>query len=254
MRMRTLSVLALLLALGCDSSDKSKKGDAASDSAVADSAKGDAASDGVVADSAKGDAASDSVVADSAKDDAGSDSVVADSAEGDAGSDSVVADSAEGDAGSDSVVADSAAVTSPCPSNLVGTWRMSFVFCGNTNVTSSINSQGGISGMTLDIRDTGTGCAVVATASGPTCTEVAEASLVPNAVGGHTVIGKGITGCQPAQCVFNPNDAPCALGDGAGETIADSLIWNEGLLIVTTQPPSGLCGSYGTVTTIRYTR
>jgi hypothetical protein len=184
MRMRNLIGLALVLALGCDSSDKSKKGDA----------------------------------------------------------------------GADGV--DQVAVTPACPAGLVGTWKMISVFCGDIDVTASIGSQGGISEMRLQVSDSGTDCVLVATASGPTCTETEDVSLVPDGAGNYAVVGKGITECQPAQCVFNANDAPCALGDRASSaSVSATALKSDGAaLTLSSQPPSGLCGGYGQATITTYTK
>lgn len=181
MRTRTLSVLALVLALACDGSDKSKKGDA----------------------------------------------------------------------GGDSV--NQGGVPLGCPAGL---WIMNSVLCGNIDVTATVASQGGISDMQLQIADDGTACTVVATVTGPTCAEVEEVTLIPDATGTHAVVSKGITDCQPAQCKFNTSDIPCRVGDRAsvGTTSTSALTADGATLTVTTQPPDGLCGSFGQPTVALYTK
>jgi hypothetical protein len=181
MRTRTLSALVLVLALACDSSDKSKKGDAG----------GDGVNQG--------------------------------------------------------------GVPQGCPA---GTWIMDSVFCGNIDVTATVASEGGISDMQLQIADDGTTCTVVATVTGSTCSEVEEVTLIPDATGTHAVVSKGITDCQPAQCKFNSSDISCRVGDRAsGATTSTTALKADGAtLTVTTQPPDGLCGSFGQPTIALYTK
>jgi hypothetical protein len=144
--------------------------------------------------------------------------------------------------------------TPGCTASLVGTWTMASVSCGGADVTASIGIQGGITEMRLQIADSGTSCAVVATTTGPTCVEARKVTLNPAASGSYAVVDQGITDCQPAQCAFNASDAPCKLGDRASEASTSSLDVKDGTLTVTSPPPSGLCGGYGVATIISYTK
>ena len=127
-----------------------------------------------------------------------------------------------------------------CASNLVGTWSMISVMCGSTDVTQDIHTAGGISDMRIEFGDTAP-CRLVSTASGPTCTEVEAFDVSAGTAGTLSVVSRGITSCQPAQCVFNANDAPCVVGDRASDTSLASLKLQGGNLTMTSQPP-GLCG------------
>jgi hypothetical protein len=141
-----------------------------------------------------------------------------------------------------------------CAANLVGTWKMVSVFCGDSDVTLSIGTQGGISDMRLQLSDKGTSCGVLSAVSGPTCAETEALALVPDAAGTFSVVSQGITDCQPVQCVFNASDQPCALGDRAGEASTTSLKLDGDTLTMTSQPPSGMCGGSGAATIISYVR
>ena len=161
--------------------------------------------------------------------------------------------SKKGDAGGDGV--NQGAVPLGCPAGL---WIMNSVLCGNIDVTATVASQGGISGMQLQIIDDGTTCTLVATASGPTCTEVEEVTLIPDGTGASTVVSKGSTDCQPAKCAFNSSDIPCRIGDRASATSTTTsttgLTTDGTTLTVTSQPPEGLCGGFGQATTALYTK
>lgn len=142
-----------------------------------------------------------------------------------------------------------------CPSDLVGTWNMVSVFCGDTDVSQSVNTNGGIANMRIEFRDAGASCRLVSTVSGPTCTEVEEFELLLRDASGTFSVGSlGITNCQPAQCVFNANDAPCLVGDRAGETNPNSLKLDGGNLVMTSQPPGGFCGAAGVATILTYAK
>jgi hypothetical protein len=80
--------------------------------------------------------------------------------------------------------------------------------------------------------------------------------LLSDSPGITTVVGKGVIDCQPAQCTFNPSDAPCVLGDRASTTSTTVTAAASGgaTLTLTSQPPSGLCGGYGQATVVTYTR
>ena len=142
---------------------------------------------------------------------------------------------------------------SNCPANVTGSWTMTSTFCGTTDVTSDITTQGGISQMLLALSDTGGACRIVSTNSGPTCAETEGFVLTANLDGSFTLVpAGGITSCQPAACTFNASDAPCAIGDRADPSTLTSMNLDGGNLVVTSQPPAGLCGSYGVATIVTY--
>lgn len=141
-----------------------------------------------------------------------------------------------------------------CPATLVGTWILDSVSCGGVDVTGTIASQGGVTDMHLRIDDNGTSCSVTGTLVGPTCTEIEEGTLVADEEGTYVLVPQGITDCQPAGCRFNASDLACALGDRANETGMTSFDLSYGVLTMTTQPPAGLCGSYGAATGIAFTK
>ena len=139
-----------------------------------------------------------------------------------------------------------------CAAGLIGTWSMVSVICGGTDVTQDLNTNGGIAGMRIDLSSIGGSCRLASTGSGPTCTEVEEFDLLPDAGGTFSVVSRGITNCQPAQCVFNANDGPCILGDRASQTSLTSIKLDGGNLVMTSQPPAGVCGGYGVATILTY--
>ena len=139
-----------------------------------------------------------------------------------------------------------------CAAGLIGTWSMVSLICGGTDVTEDLNTNGGIAGMRLDLSNVGGSCRLASTVSGPTCTEVEEFELLPDAGGTFSVVSRGITNCQPDQCVFNANDGPCILGDRASQTSLTSIKLDGGDLVMTSQPPAGVCGGYGVATILTY--
>lgn len=139
-----------------------------------------------------------------------------------------------------------------CAAGLIGTWSMVSVICGGTDVTQDLNTNGGIAGMRIDLSNIGGSCRLASTVSGPTCTEVEEFDLLPDAGGTFSVVSRGITNCQPAPCVFNANDGPCILGDRASQTSLTSIKLDGGNLVMTSQPPAGVCGGYGVATILTY--
>jgi len=143
---------------------------------------------------------------------------------------------------------------SVCAADLVGSWSMVSVVCGGTDVTQDIHRNGGFADMRMQFSNTGTSCGLVNTVSGPTCTEVEELALLPGAGGTFSIASRGITSCQPAQCVFNAGDAPCIVGDRAGASALTSMNLDGGNLVVTSQPPAGLCGGYGIATILTYVK
>ena len=139
-----------------------------------------------------------------------------------------------------------------CPAGLIGTWSMVSVVCGGTDVTQDLNTNGGIAGMRIDLSNIGGSCRLAYTVSGPTCTEVEEFDLLPDAGRTLSVVSRGFTNCQPAQCVFNANDGQCNLGDRASQTSLTSIKSDGGNLVMTSQPPAGVCGGYGVATILTY--
>ncbi len=137
---------------------------------------------------------------------------------------------------------------------LIGTWNMVSVICGGTDVTQDLNTNGGIASMRIDLSNIGGSCRLVSTVSGPTCAEVEEFDLLPDAGGTFSVVSRGITNCQPAQCVFNANDGPCIVGDRASQTSLTSMKLDGGNLVMTSQPPAGVCGGYGVATILTYAK
>jgi hypothetical protein len=143
---------------------------------------------------------------------------------------------------------------SVCAADLVGRWSMVSVVCGGTDVTQDIHTNGGIADMRMEFSNTGSQCGLRNTVSGPTCAEVEEFDLLPGASGTFSMTSRGITSCQPAQCVFNAGDAPCIVGDRAGASTLTSMNLDGGNLVVTSQPPAGLCGGYGIATILTYVK
>lgn len=143
---------------------------------------------------------------------------------------------------------------SVCAAALLGSWSMVSVVCGGTDVTQDIHTNGGIADMRMEFSNTGSSCGLLNTVSGPTCTEAEEFDLAPGAVGTFSIASRGITSCQPAQCVFNAGDAPCIVGDGASASALTSINLDGGNLVVTSQPPAGLCGGYGIATILTYVK
>ena len=162
-----------------------------------------------------------------------------------------VADAEAGGPAQVGVPGDAAAV---CATDLLGTWTMISVVCGGTDVTQEIRTNGGIADMRMAFSNTGASCGLVDTVSGPTCTEVEELTLLPGADGAFSIASRGITSCQPTQCVFNASDAPCILGDRAGASTQTSMNLDSGNLVVTSQPPAGLCGGHGIATILTYVK
>jgi hypothetical protein len=143
---------------------------------------------------------------------------------------------------------------SVCGTDLVGSWKMVSVVCGGADVTQDIHTNGGIADMRMEFGNTGTSCGLVNTVSGPTCTEVEELAILPGVGTTFSVASRGITVCQPAQCVFNAGDAPCTIGDRAGTATLTSMNLDGGNLVVTSQPPAGFCGGYGIATILTYVK
>jgi hypothetical protein len=139
-----------------------------------------------------------------------------------------------------------------CAAGLIGTWNMVSVICGGTDITQDLNTNGGIAGMRIDLSNIGGSCRLASTVSGSACTEVEEFDLLPDVGGTFSVVSRGITNCQPAQCVFNANDGPCIVGDRASQTSLASIKLDGGNLVMTSQPPAGVCGGYGVATILSY--
>ncbi len=108
--------------------------------------------------------------------------------------------------------------------------------------------------MRMEFGNTGTSCGLMNTVSGPTCTEVEELALLPGVGGTFSIASRGITNCQPTQCVFNAGDAPCIPGDRAGASTLTSMSLDGANLVVTSQPPAGLCGGYSLATVLTYVK
>jgi hypothetical protein len=161
------------------------------------------------------------------------------------------ADASVGGAGQGGVPGDAGPA---CAADFVGTWSMVSVFCGAADVTQDIHAKGGIADMRMEVSSNGASCGLVSTVSGSTCTEVEEFGLLPGAGSTYSVVSRGITNCQPAQCVFNVNDAPCILGDRAGASTLTSMNLDGGNLVVTSQPPAGWCGGAGVATILTYVK
>ncbi len=143
----------------------------------------------------------------------------------------------------------------PTSCGAVGTWIMTSVFCGNNDVTSDLSTQGGIDGMQLEITAVAGGCHLVGTFTGPTCTETEEREAKVESDGTFTEVSSvGITSCEPAMCTFNANDAPCVLGDRAGPSTSTTATVQGDTLVVTSEPPAGLCNMFGLTTIITYAR
>jgi hypothetical protein len=128
------------------------------------------------------------------------------------------------------------------------------VVCGGTDVTQDLNTNGGIADVRIDIMNVGAVCIVTSTVSGPTCTEVEDLRLLPDVGVTFAVVSRGITNCQPAQCVFNANDGPCILADRGSETSLTSIQLDGDNLVMTSQPPAGVCGGYGVATILTYAK
>lgn len=139
-----------------------------------------------------------------------------------------------------------------CDAGLIGIWNMVSVICGGTDVTQDLNTNGGIAGMRIDLSNIGGSCRLASTVSGPACTEVEEFDLLPDIGGTFSAVSRGITNCEPAQCAFNANDAPCIVGDQASQTSLTSIKLAGGNLVMTSQPPAGVCSGYGVATILTY--
>jgi len=134
-----------------------------------------------------------------------------------------------------------------------GTWRLFALFCNDLDVTNNVATEGGLESMVVAFTALDGGrCEVVATASGPTCTEVSRAQFMLSAGGDLQSTSEGIIACNPEACAFNAQDAPCVLGDRANEAPPASLTLTAGVLEIVHQAPDGICGRFGQTTTAHY--
>jgi hypothetical protein len=132
---------------------------------------------------------------------------------------------------------------------------MTSVFCGEIDVTGEVMTDGGIDEMRLTFSGSGSVCRLTGRFSGPSCVEVEELAVAVAADGSLTFVdSEGITSCAPPGCQFNPGDAPCALGDRAGDIALTSGAATGDTLEITTEPPSGLCQSFDLPTRVTYQR
>jgi hypothetical protein len=136
-----------------------------------------------------------------------------------------------------------------CP--MSGTWALTSMSCGSTDITTDWKARVTSSVMTFASGASG-GCHAVLVNTGPNCQETAEydASLSGET---ETDNNTGITVCNPSGCKFDPNDAACVVGDGAG-TSTETTVISGSTMTVTSTGAQGLCGAFGQSTTQVWTK
>jgi hypothetical protein len=128
----------------------------------------------------------------------------------------------------------------PPSCTMSGTWALTSMSCGSTDITTAWKARVTSSVLTLTSGANG-GCHGVLVNTGPNCQETAEYDA---SLSGETETGNatGITVCNPSGCMFDPNDAPCVVGDGAGTYTRTTVISGS---TMTNDAQGGLCGAYG---------
>jgi hypothetical protein len=112
---------------------------------------------------------------------------------------------------------DSETDTSPPPAcPYEGTWTLQSITCDGVDATASYTAAVESTTLVATASPSG-GCYVEIFLASTYCTEAEEidASALSNDV--WTVLGFGISSCKPAACTFDALDAPCAVGDRAGQ-------------------------------------
>jgi len=136
-----------------------------------------------------------------------------------------------------------------CPMN--GTWALTSMSCGSTDITAPWKARVTSSVVTYTSGANGA-CHGVLVNTGPTCQETSEydASLSGET---ETDNNTGITVCNPSACQFDPNDAACVVGDGAG-TSTETTVISGSTMTITSNDAQGFCVVYGQSTTQVWTK
>jgi hypothetical protein len=136
-----------------------------------------------------------------------------------------------------------------CP--MSGTWALTSMSCGSTDITADWKARVTSSVVTFTSGANG-GCHGVLVNTGPNCQETAEydASLSGET---ETDNNTGITVCNPSACQFDPNDAACVVGDGAG-TSTETTVISGSTMTITSNDAQGFCVVYGQSTTQVWTK
>jgi hypothetical protein len=136
-----------------------------------------------------------------------------------------------------------------CP--MSGTWALTSMSCGSTDITAPWKARV-TSSVVIFTSGANGGCHGVLVNTGPNCQETAEydASLSGETEAGNAT---GITACNPSGCKFDPNDAPCVVGDGSG-TYTRTTVISGSTMTVTSSDAQGLCGAFAQPTTQVWTK
>jgi len=134
---------------------------------------------------------------------------------------------------------------------LTGTWTLTSIRCGTTDVTADFKARVTSSVVTASKGANGA-CRGVLVNTGSTCqeTEEYEYSLSGNT---NTVTTRGITACNPVGCKFDPNDAACVVGDRAG-TYTENTVSSGNTLTATRNDALSMCHQYDQATTSLWTK
>ncbi|HJX53664.1 MAG TPA: hypothetical protein VJ801_12935 [Polyangia bacterium] len=131
----------------------------------------------------------------------------------------------------------------PPSCTMSGTWSLISMSCGSTDITAAWKARVTSSVVTLTGGANGE-CHGVLVNTGPNCQETDEydASLSGET---ETDSAAGITVCNPSGCQFDPNDAPCVVGDRAG-TSTETTVISGSTMTMTSSGAQSLCGALPT--------
>jgi len=130
---------------------------------------------------------------------------------------------------------------------LVGAWQLTRFECGEYDITDDWLAA--IPSTVLEASAGVDGCDVVLTNASDSCVEVKQFLYE---VGEDTMSGEdlGIISCTPDACTFTEEDAPCVVGEGAGESTGEGTFVVTGdTLTFTNENPGDICGKFTLVQT-----
>jgi len=122
-----------------------------------------------------------------------------------------------------------------------GTWSLTSMSCAGTDITTAWKARVTSSVLILTNSASG-GCHGVLVNTGSNCQEAEEYDATLSGET-ETDIASGITLCTPSGCQFDPNDAPCVVGDRAGTSTQTTTVISGSTMTTTRNDAQTVCGA-----------